>query len=187
MQISLFEVKNILGISGGDLLTRPIAKRFVPEVISNIKQIVDASEAIEFNFAGIKTSDTSFIDELIIVHVLEGMKSRKIARRGLYVSHLSPSTLDNMGSVFAQKKIPLLFKREHREFELLGHLEKHLARLLKFLVGKRSLRAVDVANEFDFAMSVASTKLAKLHHLSLANRVEEISEKGREYNYFSLF
>lgn len=187
MQINLFEIKEVLKISGDDLLTRPIAKKFVIETVSKIKAINDPKEGIEFNFEKVKTSDTSFIDELIIVNVLQAMKNHKIARRGIFVTHLSPSTSDNMESVFGQKRIPLLRKKEHRDFDLFGHLEKHLVQLLKSLFVKKNIRAIDVANEYNFTMSVASTKLAKLYQYSLANRVEEISEKGREYSYFSMF
>jgi hypothetical protein len=187
MLIRLAEEKERLGITGDDLLTRPVARKFVPGVISMLGKVNSISESIEVSFENIKTADTSFIDELLIVNVMEKMKEKKLPRAGFFLSHLSESTLFNASSVFGQKKIPILYRTTGHDFGLLGHLEKHLVGTLKDLMKRRNLRAVDISKNFGLAINVSSTKLNKLYNYGLVVRREEISEKGREYIYSSLF
>jgi len=187
MIIKLNDEKDNLGIKGKDLLTRPIADRFVPRVISMLKNMKDESEPVEFSFEEIQTADTSFIDQLIIVKVLESMQKKKLKKLGVFLSGLSPSTHDNAGSVFGKKEIPILVKVNSNKFELFGHLENNLARVLRVLMIRKQLRAVEIRKEQGVDINVASTKLYDLYKKGLATRKEKITEKGREYIYFALF
>jgi hypothetical protein len=115
------------------------------------------------------------------------MKRGALPRLGVFLSDLSASTLDNVASVFDQKKIPILCKQESGDYLLLGHIERNLASVLLQLIKKGKLTAADLKRQRGYDINVASTKLNRLFKLSVATRKEEISTKGREYVYHSLF
>ncbi len=185
MKISLFELKEDLGIRGEYLLTRPIARQFVHSIHGLIEKGAKSSEAIEFNFERIQSSDTSFIDELIIVNVLKKMGTKGLPHFAVLLSGMHQSTLENARSVFTVQKIPILVKNGEDPLPLIGRLEKNLTRVLRLLLQKKQLKAVELAKSLHLTISVASTKLAALHKKHLAIRQEEISNKGREYTYYS--
>jgi len=187
MIVKLFELKETLGIPGTDLLTRPVADRFVPSVHLLVKGTRATTDSIQFSFRAIGTADTSFIDQLIIVNTLDEMKRGGLPRRGIFLSDLSASTLDNAASVFDQKKIPILCRLGSGNYRLLGHIERNLASVLVQLMKKGKLAAVDLKKQHGYQINVASTKLNRLFNLGLATRKEEISAKGREYVYHKLF
>jgi len=185
MVLELFDEKEKLGIPATDLLTRPLARKFIPWLGSSLAKCAGSFEFAEFSFKGIDTVDTSFIDELIIVNCLEQMKKRKLDRVPISFSHLSASTLDNARSVFGNKGIPILCWKSREDFELLGHLENKLSRTLRYLIARKECTAVELAKKEGIAINTASNRLLKLYKLSLALRKEVISEKGREYSYYS--
>lgn len=185
MKIRLFDIKEQLKIEGPYLLTRPLARQFIPVVYDIIKGNVDA-DVVEFDFKGIQSVDTSFIDELIIVNILKIMRTRSLPHKGVFFSHLTPSSYENAESVFLIQKIAITVKDEDNKEHLIGHLEQNLKKVLGSLWEKKKLRTIDLTKNLHLTKSVASTKLAALHRKFLATREEEISSKGREYTYYSL-
>ncbi|MGD0337612.1 MAG: hypothetical protein ABSB78_02365 [Bacteroidota bacterium] len=186
MIIRLFDIKTQLGIKGNYLLTRPIARQFVQSIHLIIEQQSKNDEPIEFSYEGIQSADTSFIDELIVINILEKMKKKILSHRGILFSHLTPSTLENARSVFLVKKIPITVKESDDKEQLIGHLEQNLKKVLHLLWEKKELKTVDLTKRLHVTKSVASTKLSALYNKHLALRKEEITAKGREYTYFSL-
>ena len=185
MVFKIFEEKENLSIPGTNLLTRPLARQFIPWLSSSLAKCAASFEFAEFSFERVDTADTSFLDELLIVNGLEAMKHRKIGRTPISLSHLSASTFDNARSVFGNKKIPVVCWKGREDFELLGHLENKLARTLRHVMTHRECTAVELARKEGIAINTASTRLSKLYKLSIVSRREEISEKGREYIYYA--
>ncbi len=187
VEIRLYDLKDELSIPGKDLLTRPMADKFVQLVVSKIEETKDTSVAIEFNFGNIGTADTSFIDQLIIVKLPDEMKRRRLPPYGVYLSHLSASTNDNAYSVFGEKGIPILVQKQIGDWDLLGKLETNLASALQLLMKRKEITAVDLKKQMRLEINAASTKLNRLYKMRLATRREEISKRGRMYIYRSVF
>lgn len=187
MIVKLAEEKKTLDIPGEDLLTRPVAKKFVRPLMLYFNESLKKVEALEISFDQVKTADSSFIDELLVRNLFVPMSQDKLKSGGVFLSHLSPSTYDNSRSVFIEKKIPVLVKTAESHFDVLGRLEDNLAETLNYLMSRKITKAVELQRRADIPLNVASTRLHRLNKFGLATRKEEITEKGREFVYYSLF
>lgn len=212
MKINMMKIKEDLGISGEDLLTRVDGQRFYHILINKISNAEDRS-LVELEFSGIKTLDISFCDECLAKLIHKDIFRNKFGACILIVRDLeSLSAIENFHAALDYYRKVCCFilnkttsvehiqnhviEKLHSRFGtvdsqyfylLLGSLEQNLFQVLKYIIQHREATARTIADGFGLNINTASTRLLKLYQKHLIYRKEEVSSEGRQYIYRSPF
>ncbi len=217
MKIDMMKMKEEVGISGADLLTRLDGQKFYQKLVERINGSTDRL-VVELDFRGIKTLDLSFCDEclatlihkdllennfgdcVLIIKDLDSVSAIENFNAALdyyrkiccFVFNETPSAeyiRDNVKGKLRDEKLHDRIGRVNSQYSyiLLGSLEQNLMQTLKHIIENHEVTARTIADSFDLNINTASTRLLKLYQKHLIHRKEEVSSEGRQYIYTSPF
>ncbi|GAB6171979.1 hypothetical protein JCM15765_14570 [Paradesulfitobacterium aromaticivorans] len=169
----------------GILSFRPFGQK-IRRSIEDLIHSIPSGSVINLDFSGIKFSDSSCADEVVLqVQLFLREKSNNII---LYVSNINDSIKEELEAAIALQekskgRIPFLYCKEDGSFQFIGEIEDKLDEAFQLLREKKSLTTRDVMQSFDIAVNSASNRLKKLWDYGLALREEQIDHNGKQHIY----
>lgn len=186
LRISIKELAWQAGIKQkGTLSFRPFGQKIRRSIESEIDSIPSGS-VINLDFSGIKFSDSSCADEVVLQVQL--FLREKADNKILYVSNINDSIKEELvAAVALQEKtkgrIPFLYRLSDGSFQYIGEIEDKLDETFQLLKERKSLTTRDVMQLFNIAVNSASNRLKKLWDYGLALREEQIDNTGKQHVY----
>lgn len=169
---------------GGLFLTRPKGERAYELLKAQLLGTADGDSLI-VDFPRDQLVDGSFADEAI-VQLGEAILGGEYGSRCMLLGGLSDDSKKNISAVISLRriKLPLLALESSGSWQVLGHLEEHLADTLRLVSEHCGLTAGLLTTILEIEINTASTRLKRLHNLHLVRREHEITERGLQYLYF---
>lgn len=151
------------------------------------KQLLDTpdDDALIIDFPPNQLMDGSFADETV-VQLGEAILLGEYGTKCLLLRGLSDDSIKNVRAVISlrRSKLPILTVEPSGDWQVLGHLEEHLAETLRLVAQHRGLTAGMLTAILEVEINTASTRLKRLHNLHLVRREHEITERGLQYLYY---
>lgn len=185
-RISIEELAEKAGIEQkGTLSYRPFGQKIKASIIDVIES-TPSDSAINLDFAGIKFSDSSCADEVVLqVQLFLREKANNIV---MYVTNINDSIYEELKAAIALQekskgRIPFLHKINDGSFHHIGEIEDTLEETFQLLQERKSLTTRDVMQVFDVAVNNAGNRLKKLWDYGLVLREERIDNIGKQHVY----
>jgi DNA-binding MarR family transcriptional regulator len=190
--LKLYECAAAIGLNSKILTYRPDGKKLqscMLKICSN-ENIINS---VNLDFTEIEVCDVSFIDEIIFE--FSATLRKKSAGTIIYLSNLDEYVYDSLRAAQLLKedklskklnekvRLPLLYFRKSRGFEIIGEMEAVLMETFAMLDSKGKISARDIALKKGIAINSASNRLKKLFDYGLIQRETITDTSGVYYQY----
>jgi len=185
-KVSIQELAEKAGIEQkGTLSYRPFGQK-IRISIENMINLLPAGSVIDLDFSGIRFSDSSCADEVVLqVQLFLREKANNII---LYVSNINDSIKEELKAAAAlleksKGRIPFLYLQNNGIFTYIGEIEDTLDDTFQFILQRKSLTTRDVMEIYNLAVNSASNRLKRLWDYGLVLREERIDITGKQHVY----
>ena len=184
--ININELAEKAGIEQKGILSyRPFGQKIRKDIVQKVDEL-PPNHVVNLNFAGIKFSDSSCADEVVLqVQLYLREKANNII---LFVSNINESIKEELQAAVALQektkgRIPFLYRSHDGSFQYIGEIEDTLEDTFKLLQERKSLTTRDLTQKYDIAVNSASNRLKKLWDYGLVLREERIDNMGKQHIY----
>ncbi|WP_445478304.1 hypothetical protein ACULLL_18850 [Lysinibacillus irui] len=190
INLKLHKIVEEMGLGKTKILAyRPEGKK-IKEYI--LEQVVSNS-FLNLNFENIEICDVSVVDE-VILEVMMFIREKKLDVL-LILSHIDEYVLESIRAARLLKedklskelnekvRIPLLYYRMNKGFEIIGELETVLTETFELVCSNKIVTARNISLANNIAINSASNRLKKLYDYKLISRRTATDESGKFYEY----
>lgn len=169
-----------------DLVTRELGQQAFA-ILHEALIAVHQGDTLVLDFSGIRVMDSSFTGGSLL-KLLEALVDGQIGNRYLVVTNTNVSTEENINLTILGYglKLGLLVLNGTTPRRMLGQIEPNLEQTLTIVHQNEVITARELADLAEVAINTASNRLKKLFDLHLVQRLEEITETGRQHVYQSI-
>ena len=172
MVINVLETAKEAKVKVPDLITRPVGRIMFKRALEKLENISEG-EVLLLDFAGIKVTDSSFIDEFIVKLIVDSAEKNYYVKLA-NISDISEINIDsvfNSYSSYNKVKIAVCrseLGRNNRYY--IGPLNEHESDIIGYLRINRSGDFVDISRFTGLESAAVKTIMSELFQLRLVRK-----------------